>query len=98
MWDTLGKILVGALVIGAAAAIVYMTLDTIRNWLSNNIRNDSKCVVVMREALQNGNYGVIAGVLNYDDQVTASNSWSNVEMDSNLDELFDGRDAVVLTV
>ncbi|MEZ4710926.1 MAG: hypothetical protein R3A44_27255 [Caldilineaceae bacterium] len=98
MWNALGKILTVALIAGAATAVIYLSMDAIRNWMMNNIRHDSKQLVVVKEALANGNYGLIAGVINYDDEVTASNTWQNVAMDEELEAIFHGEDTATIII
>ena len=82
---------------GFVVAALVLSWDKIKNWFQQNIRHDtSHGILVLKEALKNGNYTVVQGVINRSNEITAATEWRNVKLEQNLLSEFDSRG--ILTV
>lgn len=91
-------ILAGLAALGGIALIVYLTSRDIDDWVTSNTDKNSRHLVLLREAMENGTYGVMAGVLNVQGKETATNSWENVTLDTELEDIFGDKDSITLTI
>ena len=89
MWWLLVPV-VAALFVGALA------LGTIKSWFSDNRQASTLYGELIKKRLRDGRYRVVGGVFDTRDTETATQTWEASEIDSDLEELFDGADRVKL--
>lgn len=87
MWDQIIKVLIGV-IIGTAIVAVILNWDTITNWFIQHKNSNSVYGTLIKEALDSGNYNVVAGVFNSSGVMTDSNKWDNVALDQDVLQKF----------
>ena len=95
-------LIVGAAILLAISAVLVYTLSTLRDWISNkigNFRNRQIITGAVRERLEMGDYKIYPFVFDEaEDRVLETANIETKAIDEELEEKFNGRDEVLLTV
>ena len=93
MWDIL-LVALGGLLITA----VIVNWDTVVDWFSQNRTIDSTHGSILIEALNSGNYNLVAGVFDSQNRLTASHKWQEIQLDQTILNKFSNSDKIVFSL
>ena len=92
--DALIKLLIG-LAIGTVIVAAILSWDTITGWFTQNKDINSDYGMLIKQALDNGKYTVVAGVFNSNNELTASNKWEQASLNQDTLQKFGNSDKFV---
>ncbi len=82
----------GAALIGVAC----LTWDEIWDWFSENTTDYSSYGVMIKERLASGDFRVVTGIFDHEDEVETAQGWETDELDEELEELFDRSNEIII--
>ncbi len=95
--DDFLKLLLGAIVVTAVAAVIILSWQNISNWFTLNKTSDVQYGKLIKETLSNGNYNLVGGVFNNAGELINNTKWENASLDTETLGKFGNSNTLIIT-
>ena len=95
--DDFLKLLLGAIVVTAVAAVIILSWQNISNWFTLNKTSDVQYAKLIKETLSNGNYNLVGGVFNNAGELINNTKWENASLDTETLGKFGNSNTLIIT-